>query len=201
MSLYNKYRPKEFSEVIGNEAAVSYLETISEEEEERAHVFLLHGPTGCGKTTLARIASKEIGCSENNTTEIDSATFRGIDTVRELRKTSRYQSIGGGSRVWIIDEIHKMTTDAQNALLKLLEDHPSNCYYILCTTEPEKLLPTVRGRAIQLEVKPLTDPQMFSLLKRVVKGQDQKLKKSVYDQITEDSLGLPRNAIQILEKY
>lgn len=199
MSLYNTYRPQEFSEVIGNEATVSYLETIAK-DKKRSHVFLLHGPTGCGKTTLARIAAKEIGCSEQNTTEIDSATFRGIDTVRELRKTSRFQSISGGDRVWIIDEIHKMTTDAQNALLKLLEDHPTNCYYILCTTEPEKLLPTVRGRTIQLEVKQLTDSQMFSLLKRVVKGQDQKLKKSVYDQIIEDSFGLPRNAIQILEK-
>lgn len=200
MSLYNTYRPKEFSEIVGNEDTVSYLEGITSDKKKAPHVFLFHGPTGCGKTTMARILAKELGASGVNTKEINSADFRGIDTVRDMIRNSRYQSIGGGNRCWIIDEIHQQTTAAQNALLKLLEDTPEHSYYILCTTEPDKLLKTVRGRAIQIQVKPLTDKQMFNLLRSVVKGEEKRLKKPVYDQIIQDSFGLPRNALQILDK-
>jgi len=200
MSLYNKYRPKTFDDIIGNEDIVSYLKGVIDEEDNRPHVFLLHGPTGCGKTTMARIISKDLGCSSINTREINTADFRGIDSVREMIRSSRYQGIGGGNRVWIIDEIHKMTTDAQNAMLKLLEDTTQNSYYILCTTDPNKLLPTVRGRTISLQVKPLQDNQMMDLLRRVVKEEGKRVKRNVYEQIVQDSFGFPRNALQILEK-
>ena len=200
MSLYNKYRPQDFADIIGNEDLVSYLQEATRVKEETPHVFLFHGPTGCGKTTMARILSKELGAEGLNIKEVNTADFRGIDSVREIIKNSRYQGISGGNRVWIIDEIHKMTGDAQNAFLKLLEEPPAHSYYILCTTEPDKLLPTVRGRTISLQVKPLTDSQMFSLLRRVVKGEDKKLKKTIYDQIIQDSFGLPRNALQVLDK-
>lgn len=199
MSLYNKYRPQKFNEVVGNDNIISYLEEVVN-NEERPHVYLFHGPTGCGKTTLARILAKEIGCKGLNLIEVNSANFRGIDSVREMIKSSKYHGIEGGDRVWIMDEIHKMTTDAQNALLKLLEDTPSHCYYILCTTEPDKLLKTVRGRTIELQVNSLTDRQMFGLLSSVVEGEEKSLKKLVYNQIIQDSFGLPRNALQVLDK-
>jgi DNA polymerase-3 subunit gamma/tau len=200
MSLYQKYRPQQFDEMIGNADIISYLEEVVSDEEECPHVFLFHGPTGCGKTTLARILSEKLGCDVIDMKEVNTADFRGIDTVREMIKSSAYKGIGGGSRVWLIDETHKMTNDAQNALLKLLEDCPEHAYFILCTTDPNKLLKTVRGRCIELQVKSLTDHEMFRLLKTVVKSEDKKLKKSVYDQIIQDSQGLPRNALQSLEK-
>ncbi len=200
MNLYNKYRPDEFDEIVGNQDVVAYLKEATQDLKSCPHVFLLHGPTGCGKTTLGRIISKELGCDPMDLTEINTADFRGIETVRGIRKSSKYHSIGGEVRVWIIDEAHKLTVDAQNALLKLLEDTPKYSYFILCTTELNKLLPTVRGRCIQLEVKPLSDSKMFRLLRGVVKAEDKKLKKVVYTQIIQDSFGYPRNAIQILDK-
>jgi len=201
MSLYKKYRPEEFAGIVGNEDIVEYLEsTLQKESEEWPHAILLHGSTGCGKTTLARIIAGAMDCDSLDLKEINTANFRGIDTVRDMIKHAGYKAIAGDSRVWVIDEVHKMTNDAQNALLKLLEDSPSHAYFILCTTEPEKLLPTIKGRCMQLQVKSLTDRQMFKLLKSVTKKEEKKLKTPVYDQIIQDSFGLPRNALQILER-
>ena len=200
MNLYLKYRPQEFDQIVGNKDVVDYLVEVVQDVKTCPHVFLLYGPTGCGKTTLARIISKKLGCSDMDFREINTADFRGIDTVREIIRNSRYHSLGGGVRVWLVDEAHKMTGDAQNALLKLLEDSPEHSYFILCTTDPNKLLPTVRGRCIQLQVKVLNDHQMFRVLRNVVKGEEKKLRKSVYDQIIRDSFGQPRNALQILDR-
>ena len=202
MSLYNKYRPPELDQIIGNKEIVSYLNSVIK-SKDIPNVFLFYGPTGCGKTTFARILSNCLGCSvaDMSESEINTANFRGIDTVRELITSSKYRSFGAaGKRVWIIDEVHKMTNDAQNAMLKLLEDPPKHCYFILCTTDPNKLLPTVRGRCMELEVKPLSDDQMGRLIKRISIAEGQKLKRPVREQIVQDSFGLPRNAIQILEK-
>jgi DNA polymerase-3 subunit gamma/tau len=93
-----------------------------------------------------------------------------------------------------------MTGDAQTALLKALEDTPSHVYYILCTTEPQKLLPTIRGRCAQYQVQPLSEKDMKKLLRRVVKAEEESLSKEIYDQIVQDSLGHPRNALQILSQ-
>jgi DNA polymerase-3 subunit gamma/tau len=200
MSLYLAHRPETFEEVIGNDEVVDYLIEALSNKKTCPHVFLLSGPTGCGKTTIARIISKELGCDPIDMKEINAANFRGIDTVREIIDSSKYFGMGGGTRVWLVDEIHKMTNDAQNAILKLLEDTPKHCYFILCTTEPEKLLPTVRGRCVDLKVKGLTDKQMLVLLQDVVKAEGKKLQKEVYEQIIQDGLGLPRTSLQILEK-
>ncbi|KKK50168.1 hypothetical protein LCGC14_3127730 [marine sediment metagenome] len=126
MSLYVKYRPKSFEEMSGNVEVITYLREALSDLEKCPKVFLFFGETGTGKTTIARIISEQLGCGELDYVEVDSANFRGIDTVRELRKSSRFHaSKPGGSRVWVIDEVHKATTDAQNALLKLLEE-PKN---------------------------------------------------------------------------
>jgi DNA polymerase III gamma/tau subunit len=200
VSLYLKYRPSELEDVIGNKEIVSYLQSAFEKMKTFPHVFLLNGPTGCGKTTLARIIAAQVGCEEVDFKEVNAANFRGIDTVREMIDSSRYKGINGGTRVWLVDEVHKMTNDAQNAFLKLLEDTPKHAYFILATTEPEKLLPTIKGRCINLQVKALSEGDMMRLLKYVVKSEEKTLDASVYEQIVQDSLGLPRNALQILEK-
>jgi DNA polymerase-3 subunit gamma/tau len=200
MSLYNKYRPTSLDQIKGNAEIVQTLFGMLKKKDEFPHSLLFHGGTGLGKTTLARIISKEIGCVGNDYREINSADFRGIDTVREIINQSMYMPLEGDVRVWVLDEIHKATGDAQNALLKILEEPPKHVYFILCTTEIQKLLPTIRGRCSQFQVSPLTDSQMFGLLRRIAKDEGQELDKIIYDQIIQDSLGHPRNAIQILEQ-
>lgn len=200
MSLYLKYRPDTLTKLLGNSEITESITKMLSNKSKCPHVFLLHGPTGCGKTTIARIIAKELDCVGLDLIEVDSAQFRGIDTVREIRKQTTFKPIEGSCRVWIIDECHKLTNDAQNALLKILEDTPTHVYFVLCTTEPQKLLPTLKGRCSQFQVKTLTDNQMMFLLRSVVKSEGGSLQKVVYDQIIQDSLGHPRNALQVLDQ-
>lgn len=198
MNLHLKYRPSSFDDVMGNEKIVETLKGMLSGNGEAPHAILLHGPTGCGKTTLGRIIANTLGSVGNDLREIDSADFRGIDSVRDIRKQSRFKSLEGNVRVWILDECHKMTNDAQNALLKALEDTPPHVYYILCTTDPQKLIAAIRGRCAQFQVSPLSDRDMKKLLVSVVKSEGESIEKEIYEQIVLDSQGLPRNALQIL---
>ena len=197
-TLYLKYRPNTLDEIIGNEDIVAVLKSQLSGNQPVSKSILFHGPTGCGKTTLGRIIANELGAKGSDLREIDSADFRGIDTIRDIRKQSAYKPLESPCRVWILDETHRLTGDAMSALLKALEDTPSHVYYILCTTDPQKLLPTIRGRCSQFQVKPLTEREMKILLRRVVKAENESISKEVYEQIVQDSLGHPRNALQIL---
>lgn len=199
MSLYHKYRPQSFSEIRGNKDTVIALQAELQ-KEDKSHAFLLTGPTGCGKTTLGRIIAKELGAHGNDFREVDSADFRGIDTIREIRKQSQFKPLEGPCRVWLLDEVHRLTSDGQSALLKALEDTPSHVYYILATTDPQKLLNTIKGRCAQYTVAPLKEKEMYRLLKTVVKKEGKSLTQDVYEQIIQDSQGHPRNALQILDK-
>ena len=200
MSLYLKYRPQTFDGVVGNAEAVASIQNMVKDPETCPHVFLLHGPTGCGKTTIGRIIANELNCEGNDLSELDTADFRGIDTIREIRKQSQFVPLESDVRVWILDECHKLTGDAQNALLKILEDTPKHVYFILCTTEPNKLIPTIRGRCSQFQLNTLNEKQMMRLLRTVVKAEGENLARVVYEQIIQDSLGHPRNALQILDQ-
>jgi DNA polymerase-3 subunit gamma/tau len=199
MSLYLKHRPVSLSEFYGNKALVMTLKSMIA-KKEIPHAFLFHGPTGCGKTSLARIVAAELECAENNIIEIDTAQFRGIDTVRELRKNAQFTPLGGGVRVYIVDEVHKMTGDAQNAFLKILEDTPPHIYFILCTTDPQSLLPTIKGRCSQFQVQPLSENEMTDLLTTIAQKEGEKLQDEVLQQIVQDSQCHPRNALQILQQ-
>lgn len=201
MSLYLKYRPYDLSQVKGNADVVSALEGLLSEDKVKdcPHTFLLHGQTGCGKTTIGRIIAKMLGCVGDDFIEINSASFRGIDTIREIINNSQFMPIEGVCRVWLIDECHKLTNDAQNALLKILEDTPSHVYFILCTTEPQKLIATIKGRCVQFQLLPPTETELKQLLRRIAHKEGEELEDNVLDQIVTNSKGFPRNALQILE--
>lgn len=199
MALYNKYRPRNLGKIVGNRAVVNSLEGILR-KKPLPHAFLFTGPTGCGKTTLARIVAKEIGAVDTDFVEIDSADFRGIDTIRGLKRQAAFAPMQSAVRVFLIDECHKLTGDAQNALLKLLEDPPNHAYFILATTEPQKLLTTIKGRTSIFALEVLSESEMYKLLKWVVKRERTTISNEVYERIYIDSFGHPRNALQILEQ-
>ena len=199
MGLYQTYRPNTFDQIFGNEDIVEAL-TTTLALPDRPHAFLLHGETGCGKTTLGRIIANKIGCVGNDLREIDSADFRGIDTIRDIRKKSQFAPLEGDQRVWILDECHQISKDGQSALLKILEDTPKHITFILCTTDPQKLIPTIKGRCSQFQVSVLEDKQMMKLLFSIAKKEKQKVSRDVYKAIIESAEGHPRNAIQVLEQ-
>ena len=199
MSLYLKYRPTSLDQMVGNSAIITLLDAMLR-NENCPHATLLHGPTGCGKTTIARIMANRLKCEKLGFREIDSADFRGVDTIRDIRRQMQFVPLTGSVQVWLLDECHKLTSDAQAALLKALEDTPQHVYFVLCTTDPQKLLPTIRGRCSELPVSSLNEQEMFQLLRHVVKAEGESLPKAAYEQITLHSLGLPRKALQILEQ-
>ena len=203
MSLYRKYRPKKLNMLRGrkNRETVNSLRTIlNRPRKDIPHTYLITGPTGCGKTTIGRIIREKLDCADYDYKEVDSADFRGIDTIREIRTQLPYSPMAGRCRVWLLDECHKLSNDAQNALLKALENPPDHVYFILCTTNPEKLLKTIRGRCLPLQVFLLEEHEISRLLRIIAKKEKKKVKKETIEQIALDSLGHPRNALQLLDK-
>jgi len=200
MILYLKYRPKTFGQIVGNKEIINSLEKMTDNPETCPHAILLQGETGCGKTTISRIIADKLGVKGADFTEMDSADFRGIDTVRTIRKQVMFAAREGKYRLFLMDECHKLTGDAQSALLKILEDTPKHVFFILATTDPQKLLKTIRGRCSVFTVKPLHEIEMSKLLKKVVRKEREELDDLVYEQIIQDAVGRPRNALQILDQ-
>jgi DNA polymerase III gamma/tau subunit len=185
---------------LGNENTTAALRSMME-REEIPHTILFTGPSGCGKTTLARIVAKRLKCSEHDLQELNTADFRGIDTIRDVIRNMALCPMSGTCRVWILDEVHQISKDGQHALLKALEDTPKHVYFLLATTDPEKLLPTIRTRCVTFDVKPLSDKLMDVLLKTVIQKEGvDNVPQETIDQIVQDSLGSSRMALSVLDK-
>jgi DNA polymerase III subunit gamma/tau len=200
MSLYKKYRPKTWDEVRGNQETVSSIENLLKEPEKCNHSFLMTGQTGCGKTTIARIMASYLKIEDEDLQEINSSDFRGIDTIREIIKNSGYKPMKSKYRMFLLDEVHQLSKDAQNAILKILEDTPKHVFFILCTTDPQKLLPTIKNRCINFEVQPLQDRDMRILLKDIATKENDTLDKEVLMQIVKTAQGRAREGVNILEQ-
>lgn len=197
--LYKKYRPTLLKHVIGQPEAVSMLKDWTAKKKV-PHCILFSGPSGCGKTTLARIISDKVGCVGKDLNEINCADFRGVDMVRDIRSRLNLSAMGGGScRVYLIDEAHQLSKDAQNALLKMLEDTPSHVYFFLATTHPQKLLPTIRTRSTDIKVKSLSRAEAEKLLNYVVQKEKVSVSKEVIDRIVECGEGSARKLLVLLD--
>ena len=197
MELYRKYRPDNLDDVVGNETTIK---SLRKELENGSHVFLMTGPAGCGKTTIARIMAKEVGAGELSIHEINSAENRGIDTAREVQEQMRYNPGDGDALVWIFDECHQWLAPVQNAFLKAFEDTPEHVYFFLCTTDPQKLIAPLKSRCSIINVSPLTEDEMRYLLKRTARAEGIKLNPEIYDKIIEIAQGGSRKALKLLAK-
>lgn len=201
MPLHIKYRPKDFDSFVGNKATILSLGSIFDKKrEDIPHVFLFTGKSGCGKTTLARIVKEKLHCSDMDFKEINASNNRGIDTARELISATAFKPINGDTRVFLLDEIHQATKDFQNALLKIFEDTPSHVYFLLCTTNPEKILPTIKNRCSTFTVSGLSPSRLLNLLKTVTRSERKKIDIEVLKQIAENVEGSPRQALIALDK-
>ena len=199
VELYRKLRPTLFKEMVGQENAVKTLKGLLD-SKKFPHCLVLTGHTGCGKTTLARILQKKLKCGDSDYVEINAAESRGIDAVRDVQQRMGLTPLYGECRIWLWDEAHRLTSDAQSALLKTLEDTPSHVYFILCTTEPEKLLATIRTRGTEVKVRALTPPELERLLTSVIAKENLTVGKAVVEAIAESADGSARKALVLLHQ-
>lgn len=198
--LCRTHRPTTFKDVVGQPEAVKVLTGLLKKPEKFPHAILLSGPSGCGKTTIARIIRRKINCAKIDFAELDCADFRGIETVREVRRRLSLQPLGGDSRLWLIDEAHKLTNDAQTALLKNLEEPPAHAYFIIATTDPQKLISTIHTRVTHITLRAIGPKDMAALIARVLKAEGAKLSEEVVERLVDASEGSARKALVILHQ-
>jgi len=196
---YKKYRPKSLRSIVGQENAVASLSSLVDRKAV-PHFILLTGPSGCGKTTIARVMKGLLECGNADFIEKNCADFKGIDTVREIRKHVNLRPMDGEVRIYLVDEAHKLTPDAQEAFLKMLEDTPKHAYFILATTDPEKLKKTIHTRATEIKLNPVDRKGLVKIIKRVANKEGLSIAEEVAEELAEASEGSPRKALVLLEQ-
>ncbi len=219
VSLYRKYRPKKFSEVVGQDIVIKILKN-SIKNNKIGHAYIFSGPRGTGKTSVAKIFSKAVNCLSNkdgdlcgecsvcnlnfddeiDLIEIDAASNNGVDEIREIRNNANLLPAHLKYKVYIIDEVHMLSISAFNALLKTLEEPPENIIFILATTEFGKIPATIVSRCQKFDFKKLTDQQIFDRLKYILKEENKKFDDEVISVISQLSDGGMRDAINMLDQ-
>jgi DNA polymerase III subunit gamma/tau len=219
-ALYRKYRPQDFDEVVGQEAVVQTLRNAIEAGQVR-QAYLFAGPRGTGKTSLARILAKCLNCEQGPTAtpdktchscvaiangtsldviEMDAASQRGIDDIREIRERVVLQPVEGRHKVYILDEAHQLTDAAFNALLKLIEEPPPHLVFVFCTTDLAKMLPTVRSRCQTFVFSRPRLPELTRELARVAEGEGIEAPEAALSLIARSARGSFRDAVSTLDQ-
>ena len=196
MGLYHEERPQTLADVIGQAAATSTLQKMLA-DGNLPHAILFSGPSGTGKTTLARIIAKELGIAKLEVIEKNAATDNGVDAIREIEGSLQRKPLSGKARIYIIDEAHAITPQAQRAMLKMLEDTPAHVYFALCTTNPEKLEKPVRTRLTHIQLEKVANSALEILVADVASKHKIACNASA---IAAAADGSPRQALVLLEQ-
>jgi DNA polymerase-3 subunit gamma/tau len=219
-ALYRKYRPTRFSEIVGQEHIKRLLKNALE-KRRISHAYIFAGPRGTGKTTTARIIAKSLNCEKNqygepcnecvsckaidsgshlDVIELDAASNRGIDEVRRIRDGVNFTPVMGKYKVYIIDEVHMLTKEAFNALLKTLEEPPEHVVFILATTNPEKIPPTIISRCQVLEFRNISNEEIKNRLREICIKEGYDVTEDALEKIVKKAAGGLRDALSILEQ-
>ncbi len=219
LAIYRKYRPTKFGEVLGQEFVVKILKEAAK-QKRLAHAYLFAGPRGTGKTTIARLIAKIANCEKSNVepcnscvacksidegasldvVEIDGASNRGIDEIRDLKENARTAPINSKNKVFIIDEAHMLTAPAFNALLKTLEEPPENVIIILATTEIEKIPATISSRTQKFQLQRISIKQIVEKLKMIAVEEKIKISSEALELVSSSAEGSLRDAESLLEQ-